>query len=65
MKRSDVIREYMEVYAQSDRLRDKVADATAVGQDATDGRLEMIRKVEEVRRWAQNKIIMLKEQIDG
>jgi len=25
----------------------------------------MVRKVEEVRRWAQNAVLMLKEQTDG
>ena len=70
-----LIGEFMAVYAAANTLRDKVADVTINGRnypdgfqdfrDDTDERLEVIRKVEEVRRWAQNAVLMLKEQTDG
>lgn len=70
-----LIGEFMAVYAAANTLRDKVADVTIHGRNYpegfedfradTDERLEMIRKVEEVRRWAQNTVLMLREQTDG
>jgi hypothetical protein len=70
-----LIGEFMAVYAAANTLRDKVADVTIHGRNYpddfegfradTDERLDMVRKVEEVRRWAQNAVLMLKEQTDG
>ena len=70
-----LIAEFMAVYAAANTLRDKVADLTIHGRNYpddfegfradTDERLDMVRKVEEVRRWAQNAVLMLKEQTDG
>jgi hypothetical protein len=70
-----LIAEFMAVYAAANTLRDKVADVTIHGRNYpddfegfradTDERLDMVRKVEEVRRWAQNAVLMLKEQTDG
>jgi len=70
-----LIGEFMAVYAAANTLRDKVADVTIHGRNYpddfegfradTDERLDMVRKVEEVRRWAQNAELMLKEQTDG
>jgi hypothetical protein len=70
-----LIGEFMAIYAAANTLRDKVADVTIHGRNYpddfegfradTDERLDMVRKVEEVRRWAQNAVLMLKEQTDG
>lgn len=70
-----LIAEFMAVYAAANTLRDKVADVTIHGRNYpddfegfradTDERLDMVRKIEEVRRWAQNAVLMLKEQTDG
>jgi hypothetical protein len=70
-----LIGEFMDIYNAANKLRDRVADLTIHGRNYpddfqgfradTDERLEMIRKVEEVRRWAQNAVLMLKEQTDG
>jgi len=48
--------ELLAAYNAADTLRDKVSDA--------DGPIEMIRKAEEVRRWAQNELLALHETRD-
>lgn len=61
--------ELWQIYSAADRLRDKVGDLTVNGRnypgdpDALQAdlaeRMEMIRHVETVRRWAQNEILNL------
>lgn len=63
--------ELWDIYTAADRLRDKVSDLTVNGRNYPNNpedlradqaeRLEMIRKVEEVRRWAQNEMLVLKQ----
>jgi len=70
-----LIAEFMAVYAAANTLRDRVSDVTINGRNYPEDfeamladkeeRLDMVRKVEEVRRWAQNAVLMLKEQTDG
>ena len=66
-----LIGELWDIYTVADKLRDKVADLTVNGRNYPNDpedlradqaeRLEMIRKVEEVRRWAQNEMMVLKQ----
>lgn len=61
--------ELWDIYCAADTLRDRVSDLTVNGRNYPNDpedlkadqaeRLEMIRKVEEVRRWAQNEILAL------
>ena len=63
--------ELLEVYQAADALIDKIRDVTVNGRNYLgdtealradqDERLAQARKVEEVRRWAQNEIIKLEE----
>ena len=63
--------ELLEVYQAADALIDKIRDVTVNGRNYPgnpdglradqDERLAQARKVEEVRRWAQNEIIKLEE----
>ena len=73
-KGSTIRAEFAEIWARASDLREAVAKLTINGRNYPDDfegfkadqveKMEMIRKVEEVRRWAQNAQIEIMRQTD-